>query len=223
LKAAEEEAEKVATRFKELNDGELAGLIKIRIHKLIGGRITVNDIRDLLRQGRFDIVHYAGHAHFDKADPEGSAWLMSDGFLRAQEIRNTLAWTETPPWLVYANACEAGMDAEGPTSRYQGDVFGLATAFINQGVSAYIAPLWPVQDEVAAKLATDFYEALLLDRLSLGEALRRGKIALKQDLLAEGDDQEPLPSSIALSWASTVLYGDPTSRLLRSLWTPAGS
>jgi CHAT domain-containing protein len=162
-----------------------------------------------------DIIHYAGHAYFDRNNPEDSAWLLSDDFLRASAIRNTLAWTESPPWLVFANACEAGMDAEASAGHYQGDVFGLATAFINKGVAAYIAPLWPVDDAVAAQLAVGFYQALLLDRMSLGEALHRAKALARQE-----PAEPPRHARAALSWASVVLYGDPTPRLLQALWTP---
>jgi CHAT domain-containing protein len=214
LPGTQHEARTVAHEFQRLDD-ELAGLPAIEITRLIGTRISTSDFRQRLRSGQFDLIHYAGHAYFDKKDPESSAWLLSDGFLRAREIRNTLAWTESPPWLVFANACEAGMDAEAPTSHYQGDVFGLATAFINQAVTAYVAPLWPVDDAVAMQLAVDFYRALLLDRATLGEALRRAKVRAKQDL-----NNRLLPSRVTLSWASVVLYGDPTPRLLQSLWTP---
>jgi CHAT domain-containing protein len=220
LPGARDEAQTVSEAFRQLND-ELAGLPPINVTPLIDVPVTVGEFRQRLRSGQFDIIHYAGHALFDWKDPEASAWLLSDGLLRARELRNTLAWTESPPWLVFANACEAGMDAESPVSRYQGDVFGLATAFINQAVAAYIAPLWPVDDAVAAQLAVDFYRALLLDRVSLGEALRRAKVTAKQCLLGpNGETEAVAPPSVVLSWAGVVLYGDPTPRLLESLWTP---
>ena len=211
LRGAEQEAREVADEFERLRD-EMAGLPPLRITRLIGATLTVNEFRQRLREGTYDIIHYAGHACFDKGEPEASAWLLSDGLLRAREIRNTLAWTGSPPWLVFANACEAGMDAGAVASRYQGDVFGLATAFINQGVAAYIAPLWEVDDEVATQLAIDFYRGLLLDRLSLGEALREARVLAKQEWAS--------PPRAVASWASMVLYGDPTPRLLESLWTP---
>lgn len=211
LRGAEREARQVAEEFERLGE-ELAGLPPLRITRLIGATLTVNEFRRRLREGTYDIIHYAGHACFDETDPEASAWLLSDGFLRAREIRNTLAWTASPPWLVFANACEAGMDIGASASRYQGDVFGLATAFITQGVAAYIAPLWPVDDEVATQLAIDFYRALLLDRLSLGEALRQARLLAKHPWAS--------PPRAVASWASLVLYGNPTPRLLESLWTP---
>lgn len=221
LRGAQQEAGLVADAFEQLAI-ELAGLPPLEVKRLIGAKLTVNDFRQCLRAGEYDIIHYAGHACFNQKDPEGSGWLLSDGLLHAREIRNTLAWIDSPPWLVFANACEAGMDARTPAAAYQGDIFGLATAFINQAVAAYIGPLWPVDDVVAAQLAIDFYRALLLERVSLGEALRRAKVLAKGDLLPLSSEagEMPLPPRVALSWASMVLYGDPTPRLLEALWTP---
>ena len=69
-------------------------------------------------------------------------WLLTDGRLTARAIRNTLRWRDTQPWLVYANACEAGMDADRTPTMYQNDVFGLASAFLDHGVSVFVGPLW---------------------------------------------------------------------------------
>lgn len=221
LPGARDEAREVVAAFEHLQQA-LADLPPLNITSLIGTEVTELGFRQLLRDGKFDLIHFAGHAAFDTEDPERSAWLLSDGRLTARSIRNTLAWTASPPWLVFANACEAGMDAGASVGRYQSDVFGLATAFINQGVAAYIAPLWPVNDTVATHLAVAFYGALLLQRTSLGEALRLAKTTMKEELLGPtaADDEWFIPPQTALSWASMVLYGDPTPRLLESLWTP---
>ena len=114
------------------------------------------------------------------------------------------------------------MDGTTSIGRYQGDVYGLATACINQGVAAYIAPLWPVDDQVAKILAVAFYKSLLANRLSLGESLFRAKAAVREKLGTSGgisENNAGVPR-VVLSWASFVLYGDPTRRLLESLWSP---
>ena len=223
------EAEHVVELFRELRD-DLEGIVEVWIEKHIECVITVNQVRDLIRSGQYDIIHYAGHACFNGDDPEGSAWLLSDGLLHSREIRNTLQWTLTPPWLVYANACEAGMeDAEtggGDGLRhYQGDVCGLGSAFTNHGIRGYVAPLWPINDDVALQLASDFYRGLLIKRFSLGEALFTAKQNAKDRLLGiDGLAQgSMLPAQVALSWASLVLYGDPSQRLFQSLWSGSAS
>lgn len=220
LPGARTEAEQVAGWFERLRAdlGNVIDFDRTRDTR-IGTRLTAAELRDLLRSGDYDIVHFAGHGLFRGDDPETSAWLVSDGELWALEIRNTLADSIAPPWLVYANACESAMESGGPPRRYQGNVFGLATAFLNQGVAAYVAPLWPIDDLLAQRIALDFYRSLLCDRATLGEALRRAKAEARRitypDDVGEsaGDDS----TWTGLGWASLVLYGDPTEELFQAL------
>ena len=51
-----------------------------------------------------------------------------------------------------------------------------------------------------------------MNRASVGEALRRAKVRARESKGAGGDARQ-------LTWASFVLYGDPTQLLLRSLWS----
>lgn len=223
LPGARDEAAQLAEWFARLA-GEPGSVIDFNPDRdaLIYKRVTGERMRALLRAGCYDIVHFAGHGVFKGDDPETSAWLMSDGTLWALEIRNTLAELETPPWLVFANACEAGMDAAASNRTYQGNVFGLATAFINHGVAAYIAPLWPIDDMLAQSIALEFYRHLLCDRVTLGEALRRAKASARRlaypaagDRLAQRNG--PVASWAGLGWASLVLYGDPSEELFQAM------
>ncbi len=228
LAGAVAEAEAICELFRDLRD-RLTGIVEVWIECHIHKPISVNFVRSKLRSGEYDIIHYCGHACFNAADPEGSAWLLSDGMLHAREIYNTLQWCPLPPWLVYANACEAGMDRRSDgRQQYQGDVYGLGSAFLHSGVRGYVAPLWPINDDVAVQMATDFYLGLLIDRLSLGESLYRAKHKAKRLALGADDARTQgslMPANVALSWASIVLYGDPTQRLFQSLWggSAAGS
>ncbi|MEO8493535.1 MAG: CHAT domain-containing protein, partial [Planctomycetota bacterium] len=126
LPGARAEAEQVAGLFEQLRH-ELGEMIDFdrkrdtRIHT----RLTNQDLRDLLRHGNYDIIHFAGHGEFHADDPETSAWILSDGELWALELRNTLANHPAPPWLVYANACKTGMESRAATHKYQRNVFGL--------------------------------------------------------------------------------------------------
>lgn len=217
LPSARIEAESIEQAFRQLND-EMAGVVEFEIVSLVGKTLSTDDMRMHLRDGGFDLIHYAGHAVFNREDTDGSAWVLSDGLLHAREIRNTLARSEQPPWLIFANACEAGMDGESKSSQ-PNDVTGLATACINFGVAAYIAPLWPVDDEIARWIAIGFYRELLRERYSVGESLRRSRMAI-WNRLRESGVTLTMPAKTALTWSSFVLYGDPTSRLLQTLWTP---
>jgi peptidoglycan hydrolase-like protein with peptidoglycan-binding domain len=216
LPAAREEARAIAEIFVEI-DGELGDEMDFDRERdvFIHTTMTRAAIRRLLRDGDYDIVHFAGHASFSAEQPERSAWLLSDGPLWASELRNTLAWCPNPPWMIFANACHAAMTSDREPSRYQGEVYGLAEACIQEGVSAYVAPLWQVGDEPARLLATTLYRALLLDRTTVGAALRQARMATRR--LCE--DRSRTGGVADISWASVVLYGNPTDRLFAALGT----
>ncbi|MCC5600633.1 CHAT domain-containing protein [Nostoc favosum] len=142
-----------------------------------------------LRKG-FDIVHYSGHAFFDNVLPGRSGLILSEGsILTAADIRFILDLNSNP--IIYTNACSAGR-IKSVSSRFM----GLASAFIRAGASCYISALWSVDDLDASDLAAEFYQALLSGHHSVGESLRLAKQA-----------QVTLGS---VTWASLVLYGDPT-------------
>lgn len=174
--------------------------------------VTRAAMRRLLRDGGYDLVHFAGHASYSAAQPERSALLLSDGPLGATELRNTLAWCTRPPWMIFANACNASMTSDRKPTGYQGEVFGLAEACIREGVSAYVAPLWQISDKSAQVIALELYRALLLSRATIGSALRRARIEARR--VAE---LERGRGSGDISWAGMVLYGNPTDRLFDTL------
>ena len=210
LPGAVDETREVEQLFHQLSS-ELGGTIQLDqtdIH--IAETITGHKVRKLLRSGKYDIVHFAGHAVHNELTPSQSCWLMSDGELWAQEIANTLKNCKSPPWLVYANACESGMSSALPQG-HRNNVYGLGTAFTNNGTTAYLGPLWPIGDFVAGQMATDFYKALLLERATIGEAL----------YIAKRNAKQRLEGAIAgdMSWASLIAYGDSRMKLLDSIGT----
>jgi hypothetical protein len=222
---AAQEAKTIAAAFEALaaeTDGVLDFVPKRDV--FIDSHITSEQVRDLLRHGNYDVIHFAGHAVFDANDAGESGWLLSDGRLTARAIRNTLAWRDTRPWLVYANACEAATEADGtPTKMYQdqNDVYGLASAFLDNGVSVFIGPLWRVNDSVAARVAKSFYEHLLKDRQTVGEALRLAKVEAKAEtfdrLTAEGGSKDRVEN---VSWAGLVIYGNSTATFGQRIGAP---
>lgn len=187
--------------------------------------VTVEEFRGLVRERRYDIVHFAGHGRFDAGHPERSCWLFSDGPLYAFELRHTLANAAVTPWLVYGSACEGSRESERPRGYHDG-VYGMASAVLGEGVAAYVGPLWTISDTDARNMAAAFYDALLLRRVSLGEALslaRRSVYAGEPDLDAlaswrhsrEVTSDESPPQSAG--WTGLVLYGDPTPTVLQRL------
>ena len=103
----------------------------------------------------------------------------------------------------------------------------MATAALSQGVAAYVGPLWKISDTDAKNMAAAFYEALLIRRTSLGEALALARRSVREgepnlDELVARSTRGFLPSQEdatprSAGWAGMVLYGDPTPTVLQRL------
>jgi CHAT domain-containing protein len=225
LPYAAQEADDIANAFAAVA-AETDGLLDFRRDRdaFINREVTRAQLRELLRYGNYDIIHFAGHAAFDPKSAGASAWLLSDGRLTARAIRNTLRWRDTQPWLVYANACEAGMDTDRQPPVYQSDVFGLASAFLDHGVSVFVGPLWRIDDRIASRIAKTFYRQLLKERQTVGEALRIAKAEAKADtfdrLNVPRDGDRPDDRVENVSWAGLVLYGNSTATFGQRIGAP---
>jgi CHAT domain-containing protein/tetratricopeptide (TPR) repeat protein len=161
---------------------------------LLGGR-GVRKIALLAALQEHDVVHFAGHGFYDAADPGRSGWRLDDSVLTADELGRLLP----PPALVFSNSCHGATTAGWPTTgRYDGDTHGIGSACLLAGVKSFIGTLWEVHDEESVHFAVACYRALA-GGAALGEALLRAR----ETSLAEG-------ATSAATWASYVLYGDPT-------------
>jgi CHAT domain-containing protein/tetratricopeptide (TPR) repeat protein len=141
-----------------------------------------------------DVVHFAGHSHWDPAAPERSGWRLAEGVLTAGELGKL----RPPPLLVFSNSCAAGATAQwvgGPG--YEGHAYGIGSAFLLAGVRSYVGTFWVVHDDESVQFATVCYGALA-GGASLGEAL----LGARRAVLADRPDG-------SLTWASYLLYGDP--------------
>jgi CHAT domain-containing protein len=223
------EGQHVAQAFERLQE-RLPGLVEPEdFRKYVEQPVTVDDFRGLLREGRYDIVHFAGHGRYDPDRPERSCWLFSDGPLYAFELRHTLANAESTPWLVYGSACEGARDG-GPGGYHDG-LYGMASAALGHGVAAYVGPLWKISETDAKNLAAAFYEALLLRRASLGESLALARRSVKRgepdldelvdELVVTHREQQDVDLDLeqprSAGWTGMVLYGDPTPTVLQRL------
>jgi hypothetical protein len=173
----------------------------VEIHRHVTGTRSPASGRSfdaLLKSPDYDIVHYAGHAVYDRRRPDQSGLLLDHGEpCTAEKIHRLLAGSP----LVFLNACETArlrQPAEAPPDgTYEGDPKeGLASAFLYGGALACIGNSWPVPDTVAADFAIAFYR-WALDGRPLGEAMRYAR-----QETARRWPEDP-------SWASFVLYGDP--------------
>jgi class 3 adenylate cyclase/CHAT domain-containing protein/tetratricopeptide (TPR) repeat protein len=158
--------------------------------------ITPDFIRAKIRN--FDLIHFAGHSDYDKENPGESGWRLSDGIIKAKEIRK-MAGTAAMPALIFSNACQSARTEEwGIKEDFQDEIFGLANAFILSGVKHYIGTFWEILDDPSKTFALEFYKNLLKG-MTMGEAVRLARMELIDQYGEE-----------TIVWASYLLYGDPT-------------
>ena len=221
LAAAQREGAAVKEVFESLA-GELGDVIDFRAEDVITGeRATKGVVQLRLMEGDYDVVHFAGHGRFTPNNPNETGWLLSDGLLSVGDVRDALSWARKPPWLVYANACQSVADATDKVV-YQGDLHDLASAFITNGVSAYIGSLWNVADLVGFRMAVEFYDALCLKRMTLGRALLSARMAVQAPLTQTLEDLPPnvdVDTLLVLTSSSFALFGDPTAKALDQIGT----
>jgi hypothetical protein len=170
------------------------------IRVLKGEEATIrNFINCLLGNPAFDVIHFAGHAAFNKFMPSESDLKLSDGVVPARDIEGVLGYRP----LFFLNACEAGyQQSEEISGSYtSSNIEGLAASCLLGGARGCIGPLWPVPDGQAADFAISFYVNALKGN-SLGTALRLARLE---------SHQKALESKV---WAAYILYGDPTVQLL---------
>ena len=149
-----------------------------------------------LNAGGQDILHLATHAVTDSDSPMNSRIFLSadetnDGLLTVSDLYRI----ETNANIVVLSACETGRG----TLENGDELIGLVRGFLFSGSSSIVASLWQVDDEATREFMLRFYEALLQDGYSLGEALRKAKFDLSQDVRW----------AHPVYWAPFVLYGLP--------------
>jgi pimeloyl-ACP methyl ester carboxylesterase len=166
----------------------------IRVHPILRQAATCAAVKAAFESGRYDVLHYAGHARFDDNNPAGSGISLADGHLTGLD----LASLGNLPALVFFNACES---ARLPTKvqvrrkdvrkRIQVNV-GLAEAFLRGGVANYLGTYWPVGDDTAMTAAGSIYNAIVRGR-SMGQAVAAARVALRQ--------------ARSIDWADYIHYG----------------
>lgn len=185
-----------AIREAEAIEAELAGAPAVHVTRMEGR--GVRKLPLLRALGRSSFVHFAGHSVYDPEDPTRSGWMLSDGVLTAGEM----AKLDRLPALVFSNSCHAaatvGWDGR---SAYEGQAFGIGSAFLLAGVRNYIGAVWVAHDEESARFARAFYEDVLRGA-TIGAALQASR---RRSIAEHGWNQ--------LTWASYMLYGDPLYRL----------
>lgn len=198
LPGADAERERIA--------GILRKVSRIHLTEVTGNAATQARVCAEFESGRYDVIHYAGHAFFDPKRPGESGLVLADGEFTGAHLS---ALGRLPPLLVF-NACESARMRRGAGAgtrrRPQDSVhrrtsmrtnISLAETLLRAGVAHYIGTHWPVSDDAAAAFAAAFYGAIL--RGSIGDALVKARRAVH--------------ARRSPDWADYVHYGDAEFRL----------
>jgi CHAT domain-containing protein/tetratricopeptide (TPR) repeat protein len=159
------EASQISAQFSPADVDQLTGLNATR-ERLLS-----------LDWSKYRFIHIAAHGIVDAQVPELSALILGsydasgdlvDGAVRVADLS---LQTLTADVAVFS-ACDTAL---GKQVLSEGLV-GIGSTMLARGARAVVASLWPVSDEIGARLMTEFYRHLLHDSMSapaaLGAAMR---------------------------------------------------
>ncbi|HSF98845.1 MAG TPA: CHAT domain-containing protein [Ornithinibacter sp.] len=145
------------------------------------------------------VLHFACHGQADSTNLQHTGILLDDRRLLGPLAIEGSALGRSAKPFVFLNACQVG--AAAYTLNGYG---GLAGAFIRSGARGFVAPLWNVDDDLALELSSGFYNRVLDQGESVGEALR-----LMRRSFTDGGVRTATPLAY-------VFYGHPKLRLTRT-------
>ncbi len=200
LQGAREEGRAIQQMF--------AGRAWVQIDLLYQGEATRPALLDAFGSGKYDVVHYAGHAEFDEAQPVRSGILCADGTTLSGA---DLATIGRLPTLMFFNACESARLRNRRDARESGEsdtriesnaerlrrvqaAASMAEAFLRGGLASFIGTYWPVSDLAASTFAHVLY-AELLQGATMNDAIQKGRAAVR----AAG----------SRDWTNYLYYGNP--------------
>jgi len=156
-------AEEAATIRREFSAAE--------VDQLIGLEATRERLLSLdLSKYRF--IHIAAHGVVDTQVPELSALMLGsydtrgnvvDGAVRVSDLALQTLTADVAVFSACDTAFGRAMASEG--------LVGIGSTVLARGARAVVASLWPVPDEIGARLMTEFYRHLLRDSMSAPAAL----------------------------------------------------
>ncbi len=158
-------ADDVAPRI-ESEARRVAALLGDDTDTLIGPDASVARFRAAVP--RADLIHLACHARFAPATPLGSGVRLADRWLTVRDIFSL----RLDAGLVTLSGCETGRSLV-----HTGDeLVGLLHGFLAAGASSLLVSLWRVDDETAAPIMEEFYEAWMAGSHTTAGALRQAQL-----------------------------------------------
>ena len=141
------------------------------VDQLIGLEATRERVLSLdLSKYRF--IHIATHGVVDTRVPELSALILGsydtrgnvvDGAVRVSDLALQTLTAE----VAVFSACDTALGRETASE----GLMGIRSTVLARGARAVVASLWPVSDEIGARIMTEFYRHLLRDSMSAPAAL----------------------------------------------------
>ncbi len=176
---------------------ELSKCSGIEIEVLVGPAANRRHVLDLLKTGKFDVLHYSGHSVFDPEHPYQSYLSLEQGTkLRLHELEylNRSTGSAKPVDLVFLNSCQSGRVG---LDILTGRNLSMCRVLRESGVDNVVGMLWNIADDAAVQVATTFYKLLLREEHTyIAEAMRQTRCQVALDRAwADG------------SWLAPVLYG----------------
>jgi CHAT domain-containing protein len=161
---------------------------------------NLQDLTALLDNARTGVLHFACHNKFTSAD--GSVVTMADGPFRPSDLSLAVqrkALAESGP-LIFFNGCRTASEIPGFTG-----MMGWAKQFMGAGAGAFLGSLWPVRSSSARDFADAFYTAFAAEQQPLGEATRKARKAIAEEM---GDP----------TWLAYTVYGNPAATAASKKW-----
>ena len=190
LDGADIEAKNIYDMLRELDRN-------IPVTYLRQGQATKSEILRKLRNGRYDILHYAGHAAFEEDARWRSGIICAGG--EVMTGRDLTQLTQLPTVMLF-NACESAKVRKKQIRQIPDYRGSFAEAAIRAGISHYIGTYWNVGDKDAVTFAKTFY-----DELSKGEMIGTAIVRARQEVKNL--------SSRTVDWLNYIHYGNRRFRM----------
>ena len=168
--------------------------LQLRLEIRRGAEATKDRLMRDFESGRYDIVHFAGHARFDADDSKDGGLLCANEQILTG---NDLLGLTSLPSLVFLNACQTGRisDAANITRRdSMQSSMTAAEAFLAGGLKLFLGTYWPVDDLSAKSFSETFYTSVIN-----GNSIGKAVLDARNSILKLGLND----------WANYLLYGDP--------------
>ncbi len=141
---------------------------------LLNEEFTLDNLRSILKNQSFSIVHFATHGQFSSQFDQ-TFLLAWNSYINVLELERLLKENDprgtNPIELLILSACET---ASGDSRA----ALGLAGFAVRAGARSTLATLWSVNDQASAVIMEQFYEQLSTNKLSKAEALRKAQLTM---------------------------------------------